>query len=163
MKARIVYYFIGVLISVAALTSVASLSSYAHEKDNTLLATQAQLQALQKDHDQLKADHAALNSQYDQAKNDLEVANSRIASIEGELKTANEQNQKLEQTIQMARLNVDVLNGLFDDSVSLEDMEARIAATGNAELNTKWDAINNQESLGSFLVYLAHSVWETLN
>ncbi len=47
MKNRIMYYFIGVLISVVALTSVASLSSYAHETDNTLMTTQAQLQAVQ--------------------------------------------------------------------------------------------------------------------
>lgn len=33
MKTRIVYYFIGILLSALALTSVASLSSYAHDMD----------------------------------------------------------------------------------------------------------------------------------
>jgi len=163
MKTRIVYYFIGVIISVVALTSVASLSSYAHETDNTLMTTQAQLQAVQKDYDQLKADHSDLTNKYNQATTDLKVANDKIASLEGELKMVKEQNQKIEQTIQITKLNMDVLNGLFDDSISLQDMEARIAATGNSEMSEKWSAINDQDALGGFIVYLVHSVWESLN
>ncbi|RPJ28841.1 MAG: hypothetical protein EHM33_03050 [Chloroflexi bacterium] len=163
MKTRIVYYFIGVIISLAALTSVASLSSYAHETDNTLMATQAQLQSVQKAYDQLKTDHTALNNEYVQTKTDLEAANGRIASLEGELKMAKEQNQKLEQTIKIVKLNMDVLDGLFDGSVSLNDMEARIAATGNSEMSAKWTAINDQDGLGNFIVYLVHFVRQSLN
>jgi len=91
------------------------------------------------------------------------VANDKNASLEGELKMVKEQNQKIEQTIQIAKLNMDVLNVLFDDSISLEDMEARIAATGNSEMSEKWSAINDQDALGGFIVYLVHSVWESLN
>jgi chromosome segregation ATPase len=163
MKTRIVYYFIGVVISALALTAVASLSSYAHETDNTLMATQAQLQALQKDYDQLKADHESLSNDYDQATSDLEAANSKVASLESELKTAKKQNEEFEQTIKIAKLNMDALDGLFDDSISLNEMEARIDATGNSELSRKWNAVNSQDSLASFIVYLVHAAWQSLN
>jgi len=163
MKNRIVYYFIGVVISVLALTSVASLSSHAHEADNTLMATQAQLQALQKEYDQLKADHESLSKEYDQARSDLEAANGKVASLQDELTTAKEQNEELGQAIKIARLNMNVLDGLFDDSTSLQEMQARIAATGNSELSSKWNAVNNQESLGRFIIYLVHTAWESLN
>ena len=163
MKTRIVYYFIGVIISMVALTSVASLSTYAHKADNTLMATRAQLEAVQKDYDHLKADHESLRNENDRLKRDLQAANAQIVSLEGELKTTKEQSQKLEQTIKIARLNMDVLSGLFDDSISLDDMEARITTTGNSELREKWDAVNNQDALGSFILYLVHSVWESLN
>lgn len=163
MKNRIVYYFIGVVISAMALTSVASLSSHAHKADNTLMATQAQLEALQKQHDQLKADHESLSKEYDQARSDLEAANDKVSALEGELKTAKEQNDALAQTIEKARLNMNVLDGLFNDSTSLQEMQARIAATGNSQLSKKWDAVNNQESLGSFIIYLVHTASESLN
>ncbi len=163
MKTRIVYYFIGMVISALALTSVASLSSYAHEKDNTLIATQAQLDALQKNYDQLKADHEALGKDFDQAKSDLEAANGKVASLEGELKTAKAQNEKLGQTIKIARLNMNALDGLFDGSISMQEMNARIVATGNSELSRKWDAVHDQTSLGNFIVYLVHTAWQSLN
>jgi len=170
MKTRIAYYFIGVVISALALTSVASLSTYTHEKDNSLQVTQAQLQALQKDYDQLKADHESLNkdyeslnTNYDQTKSDLEAANSKAASLESELKTAKAQNDKLGQTIKIAKLNMDVLDGLFDNSLSQNEMNARVTATGNPELSRKWKAINNQDSLGQFILYLVHVTWQSLN
>ena len=163
MKTRIVYYFIGIVISALALTSVASLSSYARETDSTLMATRAQLEALQKDYDQLQADHDELGKEYDQIRSDLEAANGKVANLEGDLRTAKAQNEELGQTIQMAQLNMNVLDGLFDDSISLEEMEARIAATGNSELSSKWIAVNDQDSLGRFIVYLVHIVWESLN
>ena len=94
---------------------------------------------------------------------DLKVANDKIASLEGELKIAKEQNQKFEQTIKIAKLNMNVLDGLFDDSLSLQEMESRIAATGNADLTAKWGVITNQDDLGGFIVYLVHSIWESLN
>jgi hypothetical protein len=74
-----------------------------------------------------------------------------------------EQNQKLEQSIKITKLNMNVLDGLFDDSISLQEMNARIAAAGNAELTEKWNAINNQDAFGSFIVYIVHSVWRSLN
>jgi chromosome segregation ATPase len=170
MKTRIAYYFIGVVISALALTSVASLSTYTHEKDNSLLVTQAQLQALQKDYDQLKADHESLNknyeslnTDYDQAKRDLEAANSKAASLESELKAAKAQNDKLGQTIKIAKLNMSVLDGLFDDSLSQNEINTRVMATGNSELSKKWNEINSQDSLGQFMVYLVHVVWQSLN
>ena len=91
------------------------------------------------------------------------MANDKIASLEGELKVAKEQNQKFEQTIGMTKLNMNVLDGLFDESVSLPDMEARITAIGNTELTAKWSAITNQDELGGFIVYLVHSIWGSLN
>src|SRR6266498_2916125 len=163
MKTRIVYYIFGVIISLLVLTSIAGLGVYAYNSNNNLKATQEQLHGLQKDYDQLKANHSDLNNKYNQATTDLKVANDKIASLEGELKMVKEQDQKIEQTIQIAKLNMDVLNGLFDDSISLEDMEARIAATGNSEMSEKWSAINDQDALGGFIVYLVHSVWESLN
>ena len=163
MKSRIVYYLIGVVISALALTSVASLSSHAHEVDNTLMATQAQLQALQKEYDQLKADHEDLSKEYDQARSDLEAANGKVSTLESELKIAQAQNESLSQTIKTAKLNMNVLDGLFDDSTSLQEMEARIAATGNSEMSSKWNAVNSQESLGSFIIYLVHTAWESVN
>ncbi|RPI94340.1 MAG: hypothetical protein EHM40_06935 [Chloroflexi bacterium] len=170
MKTRIVYYVLGVFVALLVLASVAGLSVYAYRSNNNLLATQEQLHTLQEAHDKLKTDHAALNNEFDQtrsdleaANGDLEAANGRITSLEGELKVAKEQNQQLEQTMQMAKLNMNVLNGLFDDSISLQDMEARIAAAGNSEMSEKWAAISDQDALGNFIVYLVHSVWESLN
>jgi len=163
MKTRIVYYVFGVIISLLVLTSIAGLSLYAYNSNNDLKAAREQLHTLQETYDQLKADHSDLNNKYDQATTDLKVANDRIASLEGELKMANEQNQKFEQTIEIAKLNMNVLDGLFDDSLSLQDMEARIAATGNADLTAKWGVINNQDDLGGFVVYLVHSIWGSLN
>ncbi len=163
MKTRSVYYVLGVVISLLVLTSVVGLGAYAYHSNNTLLATQEQLHGLQKAYDQLKTDHTTLNNEYAQTKTDLEAANGRIASLEGELKMAKEQNQKLAQTLQIARLNMDVLDGLFDNSLSLQDMEARIAATGNSEMSAKWSAINDQDGLGNFIVYLVHFVRQSLN
>jgi len=163
MKTRTVYYILGVIISLLALTSIAGLSIYAYHSNNDRKATREQLHGLQETYNQLKADHADLNNKYDQATTDLKVANDKIASLEGELKIAKEQNQKFEQTIKIAKLNMNVLDGLFDDSLSLQDMEARIAATGNADLTAKWGVINNQDDLGGFIVYLVHSIWESLN
>jgi chromosome segregation ATPase len=170
MKTRIVYYFIGMVISALALTSVASLSTYTHESNNNLLATQAQLQALQKNYDQLKADHESLNNDYSQAKSDLEAANSKleatngkVASLESELKTTKEQNETLAQKINTAKRNMDVLDGLFDDSISQNEINARVTATGNSELSKKWNAIDSQDSLGKFILYLVHVVWQSLN
>jgi chromosome segregation ATPase len=163
MKTRIVYYIFGVIISLLVLTSIAGLSVYAYHSNNNLKATQEQLHGLQEAYDQLKADHTDLNNNYDQATTDLKVANDKIASLEGELQMAKEQNQKFEQTLKIARLNMNVLDGLFDDSLSLQDMEARITATGNADLTAKWGVINNQDDLGGFIVYLVHSIWGSLN
>ncbi|SRR6266498_814264 len=163
MKTRIVYYIFGVIISLLVLTSIAGLGVYAYNSNNNLKATQEQLHGLQVTYDQLKADHSDLNNKYNQATTDLKVANDKIASLEGELRMAKEQNQKFEQTIKIAKLNMNVLNGLFDDSLSLQDMEARITATGNADLTAKWGVINNQDDLGGFIVYLVHSIWESLN
>ena len=163
MKTRIVYYVLGVIISLLVLTSIAGLSVYAYNSNNDLKATREQLHKLQETHDQLKADHAGLTNKYDQAATDLKVANDKIASLEGELKVAKEQNQKFEQTIGMTKLNMNVLDGLFDESVSLPDMEARITAIGNTELTAKWSAITNQDELGGFIVYLVHSIWGSLN
>jgi peptidoglycan hydrolase CwlO-like protein len=163
MKTRIVYYVFGMIISLLVLTSIGGLSLYAYNSNNDLKATREQLHKLQETHDQLKADHASLTNKYDQATTDLQVANDKIASLEGELKIAKEQNQKFEQTIRIAKLNMNVLDGLFDDSLSLQDMEARIAATGNADLTAKWGVITNQDELGGFIVYLVHSIWESLN
>jgi chromosome segregation ATPase len=163
MKTRVVYYFIGVVISALALTSVASLSTYTHESNNNLMATQAQLQALQKNYDQLKADHESLNNDYSQAKSDLEAANNKAASLESELKTAKAQNDELGQKIKTAKLNMDVLNGMFDSSLSQNEMNTRVTATGNSELSKKWNAINSQDSLGQFIVYLVHVIWQSLN
>jgi septal ring factor EnvC (AmiA/AmiB activator) len=163
MKTRTVYYILGVIISLLALTSIGGLSVYAYSSNNDLQATREQLHGLQETYDQLKADHADLNNKYNQASTDLKVANDKIASLEGELKTAKEQNQKFEQTIKMTKLNMKVLDGLFDESVSLQDMEARIAAIGNDELTAKWGAITNQDELGGFIVYLVHSIWQSLN
>ena len=163
MKTRIVYYVLGVIITLLVLTSIAGLSVYAYNSNNDLKATREQLHKLQETYDQLKANHTDLNNKYDQATTDLKVANDKIASLEGELKMAKEQNQKFEQTIKIAKLNMNVLDGLFDDSLSLQDMEARIAATGNAELTEKWGVITNQDELGGFIVYLVHSIWESLN
>jgi peptidoglycan hydrolase CwlO-like protein len=163
MKTRIVYYIFGVIISLLVLTSIAGLSVYAYHSNNDLRATQEQLHKLQETNDQLKADHAGLTNKYDQAITDLKVANDKIASLEGELKMAKEQNQKFEQTIKIAKLNMNVLDGLFDDSLSLQEMEARIAATGNPDLTAKWGVITNQDDLGGFIVYLVHSIWESLN
>jgi septal ring factor EnvC (AmiA/AmiB activator) len=129
MKTRIVYYVFGVIISLLVLTSIAGLSLYAYNSNNDLKATREQLHGLQETYAQLKADHAGLTNKYDQATTDLKVANDKIASLQGELKVAKEQNQKFEQTIGMTKLNMNVLDGLFDESVSLQDMEARIAAT----------------------------------
>jgi len=163
MKTRTVYYILGVIISLLALTSIAGLSIYAYHSNNDLKATREQLHGLQETYAQLTADHADLNSKYDQAMSDLKVANDKIASLEGELKVAKEQNQKFEQTIGMTKLNMNVLDGLFDESVSLTDMEARITAIGNTELTAKWRAITNQDELGGFIVYLVHSIWGSLN
>lgn len=163
MKTRTVYYVLGVIISLFALTSIAGLSVYGYNSNNNLKATQEQLHGLQETYNKLKADHADLNNKYSQASADLKAANDKIASLEGELKTAKEQNQKFEQTIRMTKLNMNVLDGLFDESLSLQDMEGRIAAVGNAELTAKWGAITNQDELGSFIVYLVHSIWQSLN
>jgi len=170
MKTRIAYYFIGVVISALALTSVASLSTYTHESNNNLMAAQAQLQALQKDYDQLKADHEALtndyqslNTDYGQARSDLEAANSKSAALESELKTAQALNDELGQKIKTAKLNMAVLDGMFDSSLSQNEMNARVTATGNSELSKKWDAINSQDSLGRFILYLVHVSWQSLN
>ena len=163
MKARIVYYIFGVIILLLVLTSIGGLSMYAYNSNNDLKATRAQLHQLQEAHDQLKADHAGLTNKYEQTTTDLKVANDKIASLERELKIAKEQNQKFDQTIKIAKLNMNVLDGLFDDSLSLQDMEARIAATGNADLTAKWGVITNQDDLGGFIVYLVHSIWESLN
>jgi len=163
MKTRIVYYVFGMIISLLVLTSIGGLSLYAYNSNNDLKATREQLHKLQETHDQLKADHAGLTNKYDQATTDLQVANDKIASLEGELKIAKEQNQKFEQTIRIAKLKMNVLDGLFDDSLSLQDMEARIAATGNADLTAKWGVITNQDDLGGFIVYLVHSIWASLN
>src|ERR1051325_5561501 len=163
MKTRTVYYILGVIISLLALTSIAGLSIYAYHSNNDRKATQEQLQGLQETYNQLKADHADLNSKYDEATSDLKAANDKIASLDGELKVAKEQNQKFEQAIKMIKLNMNVLDGLFDESVSLQDIEARIAAIGNAELTAKWGAITNQDEIGSFIIYLVHSIWGSLN
>jgi len=170
MKTRIAYYFIGLVISALALTSVASLSSYTHESNNNLMTTQAQLQALQKNYDQLETDHESLAKDYkslkadhDQTKSDLEAANGKVASLESELKTTKAQNDKLEQTLKIARQNMKVLDGLFDASISQNEMNARVTATGNSELSKKWNAINSQDALGQFIVYLVHMVWQSLN
>jgi len=163
MKTRIVYYIFGVIISLLVLISIAGLSMYAYNSNNDLKATREQLHQLQETHDQLQADHAGLTNKYEQTTTDLKVANDKIASLERELKIAKEQNQKFDQTIKIAKLNMNVLDGLFDDSLSLQDMEARIAATGNADLTAKWGVINNQDDLGGFIVYLVHSIWESLN
>ena len=163
MKTRIVYYIFGVIISLLVLISIAGLSMYAYNSNNDLKATRAQLHQLQETHDQLQADHAGLTNKYEQTTTDLKVANDKIASLERELKIAKEQNQKFDQTIKIAKLNMNVLDGLFDDSLSLQDMEARIAATGNADLTAKWGVITNQDDLGGFIVYLVHSIWESLN
>ena len=170
MKTRIAYYFIGIVISALALTSVASLSSFAHNTNQTLTATQAQLASLQKNYDQLKAEHEALGKDYEQSKSDLSAANSNLsaanskaATLEGELKTVKGQNEKLEQSIKIARLNMSVLDGLFDDSISLQEMEARITATGNSEMSSNWQAVNDQNSLGMFIVYLVHTVSAAMN
>ena len=170
MKTRIVYYFIGIVISALALTSVASLSSYAHSMDQTLTTTQAQMASLQKDYDQLKAKHEALGKDYEQAKSDLSAANSnlsaandKVAALDGKLKAARGQNEKLEQSIKIARLNMSVLEGLFDDSTSLQDMENRIAATGNSEMSSNWQSVSDENSLGGFIIYLVHTVWASMN
>ena len=163
MKTRMVYSVLGVIISLFVMTSIAGLSVYAYHSNNDLKATQEQLHQLQETYDQLKADHTDLNNKYNQTTTDLKVANDKIASLEGELKMANERNQKFDQTIKMTKLNMNVLDGLFDESVSLHDMEARIAATDNAELTQKWGVINNQDDLGGFIVYLVHSIWQSLN
>ena len=160
MKTRIVYYVFGVIISLLVLTSIGGLSLYAYNSNNDLKATREQFHKLQETYDQLKA---SLTNKYDQATTDLQVANDKIASLEGELKIAKEQNQKFEQTIRIAKLKMNVLDGLFDDSLSLQDMEARIAATGNADLTAKWGVITNQDDLGGFIVYLVHSIWASLN
>jgi chromosome segregation ATPase len=170
MKTRIVYYFIGIVISALALTSVASLSSYAHNTDQALTATHAQMDSLQKDYDQLKAEHEALAKDYEQAKSDLSTANSNLAAandkvsaLDGELKTAQEQNGKLEQIIKIARLNMSVLVGLFDDSTTLQEMDDRIAATGNSEMSSNWQSVSDENSLGGFIFYLVHTVWASMN
>ena len=170
MKTRSVYCFIGLVISALALTSVASLSSYSHQTDNNLMETQAQYQALQKEYDQLKADHASLNADYeslhtdyDQVKNDLEAANNKVASLKNELETSKAKNEKLVQTINIARLNMDVLDGLFDPSLGPNEITARVTMTGDSELRKKWNAINSQESLAEFIVYLTHVTRQTLN
>ena len=170
MKTRIAYYFIGLLISALALTSVASLSTHTHESDNNLMATQAQLQALQQNYDQLKTEHDSLTKDYqslkadhEQAQSDLKAANGKVASLESQLTTVSAQNEKLGQTIKTAKLNMDVMNGLFDDSISQSEMNARVAETGNSELNKKWKAINSQATLGEFIVYLVHVTWQSLN
>lgn len=170
MKTRIVYYIIGIVISALALTSVASLSSYAHNMNESLAAKQKQLTSLQHEYDQLKAEHNSLIADFDktttdlnQAKSDLSVATDKVAALEGELKAAQDQNAKLEQSMKIARLNMSVLNGLFDDSISLQEMEERIAATGNSEMSSNWDDVNDQNSLGGFIVYLVHTVWQSMN
>ena len=163
MKTRIVYYFIGIVISALALTSVASLSSYAHNMDQTLTTTQAQMASLQKDYDQLKAEHEALGQDYEQANSNLSAANDKAAALDGKLKTAQEQNGKLEQSMKITRLNMSVLEGLFDNSTSLQDMEDRIAATGNSEMSSNWQAVSDQNSLGGFIAYLIHTVWASMN
>jgi len=163
MKTRIVYYFVGVVISALALTSVATLSSYAHDMDETLTATQEQLSSVQNDYDQLKAEHETLAKDFDQSRSDLETANQKVAALEVEVKTAQDQNAKLQESIKVARLNMSVLEGLFNDSTSLQEMDNRIAATGNSEMSRNWDAVSDQNSLGGFIVYLVHIVWGTLN
>jgi septal ring factor EnvC (AmiA/AmiB activator) len=163
MKTRMVYSVLGVIISLLVMTSIAGLSVYAYHSNYDLKATQEQLHQLQETYDQLKADQTDLNNKYNQTTTDLKVANDKIASLAGELKMANEQNQKFDQTLKMTKLNMNVLDGLFDESVSLQDMEARIAATDNAELTQKWGVINNQDDLGGFIVYLVHSIWQSLN
>lgn len=163
MKTRTVTYVLAVILSVLALTSIAGLTVYAYHSNNDLKATQEQLHTLQATYDQLKADHTDLSNKYNQATTDLKAANDRIVSLESELKMAKEQNQKFDQTIKMTRLSMNVLDGLFDDSLSLQDMETRIAATGNAELTSKWGAITNQDELGGFIIYLVHSIWGSLN
>jgi chromosome segregation ATPase len=170
MKTRIVYYIIGIVISALALTSVASLSSYAHNMNESLAAKQEQLNSLQHEYDQLKAEHNSLiadfdqtTSDLDQAKSDLSVANDKVAALEGELKTAQDQNTKLEQSMKIVRLNMKVLDGMFDDSVSLDEMDELIAATGNSEMSRRWDAVNDQDSLGGFVIYLVHTAWDSMN
>jgi predicted nucleic acid-binding Zn-ribbon protein len=163
MKTRIAYYFIGIVISALALTSVASLSTYAHETDTSLMATQAKLEALQKNYDQLKADHDALGKDYEQVKSDLETANGKVTALESDIQSANAKNAGLEQTIKNARIYMKALDGLFDESISMQEMDARITATGNSELRSKWNAVNDQSSLGSFMVYLVHTTWDAIN
>ena len=163
MKTRIAYYFIGIVISALALTSVASLSTYAHETDTSLMATQTKLEALQKNYDQLKADHDALGKDYEQVKSDLETANGKVTALESELKTASDDNEKLGQTIKIARLNMNVLRGLFDDSITAQEMEARITATGNSEMHSKWNAVNDSTSIVGFIIYLVHTTWDAIN
>lgn len=77
-----------------------------------------------------------------------------MTALEGELKTAKEQNGKLEHSIEIARLNMSVLDGLFDDSISLQEMEDRIAATGNSEMSSNWQAVSDENSLGGFIVQI---------
>ncbi len=170
MQTRIVYYVIGVVISALALTSVASLSSYAHNMNESLDAKQAQLDSLQRDYDQLTDERNTLVADLDQTRSDLDVAksdlaaaNDKVAALEAQLKEAQDQNAKLEQSIKIVRLNMSVLHGLFDDSVDLDEMNERIAATGNSEMSRKWDAVNNQDSFGGFIIYLVHMVWDSMN
>ena len=163
MKTRIVYYVIGVVISALALTSVASLSSYAHNMDETLAAKQTELNSLQKNYEQLQAEHETLVKDLDQTRIDLQASNQKVTALEGELKVAQDQNAKLAESIKIARLNMDVLEGLFDDSISLQELESRIAATGNSEMSSNWSAVYDENSLGGFIVYLVHIVSNSIN
>jgi chromosome segregation ATPase len=129
----------------------------------TLTTTQTQLASLQKDYDQLKTEHDDLVKDFYQTRSDLESANVKVTALEGELKTAAEQNGKLEQNIKIARMNMSVLVGLFDDSTSLQEMNDRIAATGNSEMSSNWQAVSDENSLGGFIAYLIHTVWASMN
>lgn len=170
MKTRIVYYIIGIVISALALTSVASLSSYAYKMNESLAAKQEQLDSLQKDFDRLKTEYKTLTADFEQtrseldaAKSDLDAANGKVAALEAELNESKAKNAQLEQTMKTVRLNMSVLQGLFDDSVSLDEMNDRIAATGNSEMRRNWDAVQDQNSLGGFIVYLVDTVWDSMN
>jgi len=184
MKARIVYSTIGVIISLFALTSVASLGSYTNQSESNLMATQAQLQALQQRYDQLKAEHDSLNKEhtqlkadneklgqeYAQSQRDLEAANqqidaakSRIATLNGDLKTANDRNHALESTLAAAKAKAAILVSLFDDKISWQETEDLIVATHDAELLKKWDAIHDETSMAKFIIYLSQVILDAFD
>ena len=184
MKARIVYSTLGVIISLFALTSVASLGSYTNQSETNLMATQAQLQALQQSYDQLKAEHDSLNKEYAQLKADneklgqeyaqsqsdleaanqqVDAANSQIDALTGDLQTVKDQNQALRKTLAAAKAKANILVSLFDDNTSWQEIEDLIVATHDAELLKKWDAIHDQTYMGKFIIYLSQAILDAFD